>query len=42
MEQGTITPALHDPRFDFDGLTDLLGLPAIREMERRFAVTEPQ
>ncbi|MGH2583504.1 MAG: isocitrate lyase/PEP mutase family protein [Dehalococcoidia bacterium] len=41
MEHGTITPALHDPRFDFDGLTDLLGLPAIREMERRFAITEP-
>ena len=40
VEHGTITPGLHDPRFDFDALTDLLGLPAIHELERRFAVTD--
>ncbi len=40
MEHGTITPALHDPRFDFDALTDVLGLPDIRRQEREFAVTE--
>ena len=41
VEQGTITPGLHEPGFDFAGLTDLLGLPAIQEVERRFAVAEP-
>ncbi|MER3421245.1 MAG: carboxyvinyl-carboxyphosphonate phosphorylmutase [Chloroflexota bacterium] len=40
VQHGTITPGLHDPRFDFDGLTDLLRLPAIRALERQFAVEE--
>lgn len=36
MAAGTIEPALHSAAFDFDELTGLLGLPAVRELEARF------